>query len=137
MPHFEGLWEATERAAIYNFYQIVGTYIFTLDEIKKITYEMAFMLGLHPLYASTESREANEVQNVKQGKIVIVKKERLSPLSWPLGRIVAFVSGLDGTIRIVVVRGWSDKYLASKRKTKIVGKLRFISQHNLPSARYT
>jgi len=35
------------------------------------------------------------------------------------------------------VRGWSDKYLASKRKTKILEKWRFISQHNLLLARYT
>jgi len=35
------------------------------------------------------------------------------------------------------LRGWSDKYLASKRKTKILEKWQFISQHNLLLARYT
>ena len=36
-----------------------------------------------------------------------------------------------------IIRGWSDKYLAYKRKTKILEKLRFISQHSLLLARYT
>jgi len=35
------------------------------------------------------------------------------------------------------LRGWSDKYLASKRKTKILEKWWIISQHNLLLARYT
>jgi len=35
------------------------------------------------------------------------------------------------------LRGWSDKYLASKRKTKILEMWRFIYQHNLLVARYT
>jgi len=35
------------------------------------------------------------------------------------------------------IREWSEKYLASKRKTKMLEKWRFISQHNLPLARYT
>jgi len=38
---------------------------------------------------------------------------------------------------IKYIRGWSDKYLASKRTTKILEKWRFISQHNLLLARYT
>ena len=35
------------------------------------------------------------------------------------------------------VRGRSDKYLAYERKTKILEKWRFISQHSLLLARYT
>ena len=35
------------------------------------------------------------------------------------------------------VQGRSDKYLAYKRKTKILEKWRFISQHSLLLARYT
>jgi len=39
--------------------------------------------------------------------------------------------------RLREIRGWSDKYLASKRKTKILEKWRFISQNNLLLVRYT
>ena len=37
----------------------------------------------------------------------------------------------------VYIRGRSDKHLAYKRKTKILEKWRFISQHSLILARYT
>ena len=38
---------------------------------------------------------------------------------------------------MLYVRGRSDQYLAYKRKTKILGKWRFISQHSLLLAQYT
>ena len=38
---------------------------------------------------------------------------------------------------LTIIRGRSDKYLAYKRKTNILEKWRFISQHSLLSARYT
>ena len=37
----------------------------------------------------------------------------------------------------LIIRGRSDKYLAYKRKTKILEKWRFISQHSLLLAQYT
>ena len=41
------------------------------------------------------------------------------------------------SVDTLIVRGRSDKYAAYKRKTKILEKWRFISQHNILLARYT
>jgi len=43
----------------------------------------------------------------------------------------------DSAAECYYIRGRSDKYLAYKRKTKILEKWRFISQHSLLLARYT
>jgi len=54
------------------------------------------------------------------------------PASAP-AQVNIYFMGLDGPM----ILGWSDKYSASKRKTKILKKWQFISQHNLLLARYT
>lgn len=41
---------------------------------------------------------------VKEGDLIVIKDERLPPLQWLLGRIVALHAGKDGTARVATIR---------------------------------
>lgn len=42
--------------------------------------------------------------NLKEGDLVIVKQKDISPLNWPMGRIVKTIPGPDGRVRVAEVR---------------------------------
>lgn len=57
---------------------------------------------LHTLQQRSKWRENSD--NIKIGKLVLLREQQLPPLLWSLGRVIAVHPGDDGLVRIATVR---------------------------------
>jgi len=122
--------------------------------IRALHWKMFFSAKMyHKIYCPSprcklQARQLNSIQREYEYqwmdkeylKVCVKAMYRLLVLKWTIKHmqltqieIKAIVCGMKDED----IREWSEKYLASKRKTKMLEKWRFISQHNLPLARYT
>jgi len=60
-PHFDGLWEAAVRSAIFHFYRVVGASILDLDELRTLAHKISSILNSRPLCPISETAENLEV----------------------------------------------------------------------------
>ncbi len=55
-------------------------------------------------------KHVKEVPNLQVNDMVLLTDEKLSPLNWPLGRIMEVFPGNDGNVRTVLVRTQTGTY---------------------------
>ncbi|EFN86973.1 Epidermal retinal dehydrogenase 2, partial [Harpegnathos saltator] len=114
----------------------------TVDEIKKIGKSLVYGYRCDVSDKDEVFKTAEKVRKEVGDITVLINNAAVGPfrafhdyniddISWVIN--VNFMAHYWASI----LREWSDKYLAYKRKTKILEKWRFISQHSLLLARYT
>lgn len=64
---------------------------------------------LHQL--QTRAKWHQPVVDLKENSLVLIKEDNLSPLKWPLARIVKALPGSDGRVRVVELRTQSGKFV--------------------------
>ncbi|XP_071629533.1 uncharacterized protein [Temnothorax longispinosus] len=126
-PHFGGLWEAGVRSVKHHLRRVVGTHTLTFEEfatllnenrlsrwqvVRQIT-ERFWKLWqtdyVNTLQQRVKWRKA-EKEQIKVGRLVLLRNPLLPPCKWELGRIIQCDAGADDIVRVVTIKTATSEY---------------------------